>query len=171
MAEETNRESGELQLVIFRLKDQTYGVDIGHVLEIIRAVDITFIPGAPAFVEGVINLRGRVIPIIDLARRLGLDPIETNESTRIIIVDVRGATAGMMVDGVSEVLRLPVSLIQPAPAMVNGVSAEYLRGIALLEDRLIILVDLTRVLHAEEKQALRQMAQAEDDEEAITAAR
>ncbi|MBE3587700.1 MAG: chemotaxis protein CheW [Thermoanaerobacteraceae bacterium] len=149
---------GELQLVVFRLKEQTYGVDIGHVMEIIRAADITAIPGAPSFVEGVINLRGRVIPVIDLARRLGLAPTTVADHTRIVIVEVGGATAGMMVDGVSEVLRLSRESIQPPPAMVAGVSAAYLQGIALVGERLIILLDTTRVFRREEKEALQELA-------------
>jgi purine-binding chemotaxis protein CheW len=149
---------GELQLVVFRLKEQVYGVDINHVLEIIRATGVTAIPGAPAFVEGVINLRGRVIPVIDLARRLGLGTTGRSENTRIIIVEVGGATAGMVVDGVSEVLRLSPDDIQPPPAMVAGVSAAFLQGIALVGERLVILLDVTRIFHREEKEALRELS-------------
>lgn len=149
---------GELQLVVFRLKEQVYGVDINHVLEIIRAAGVTAIPGAPAFVEGVINLRGRVIPVIDLARRLGLGTTGRSENTRIIIVEVGGATAGMVVDGVSEVLRLSPDDIQPPPAMVAGVSAAFLQGIALVGERLVILLDVTRIFHREEKEALRELS-------------
>ncbi|MDQ0285637.1 purine-binding chemotaxis protein CheW [Desulfofundulus luciae] len=156
-------QQGELQLVVFHLKEQTYGVDIGHVLEIIRASDITAIPGAPDFVEGVINLRGRVIPVIDLARRLGLAPINVTGNTRIVIVEVGGTTAGMMVDGVSEVLRLPRESIQPPPAMVAGVSAAYLQGIALVDDRLIILLDTTRIFRREEKEALQELAEQAEE--------
>ncbi|MGB9804268.1 chemotaxis protein CheW [Desulfofundulus sp.] len=148
----------ELQLVVFRLKEQTYGVDISHVLEIIRALDITAIPGTPDFVEGVINLRGRVVPVIDLARRLGLDPVNVTANTRIVIVEVGGTTAGMMVDGVSEVLSLSQESIQPPPPMVAGIAAAYLKGIALLDDRLIILLDTTRIFHREEKEALQELA-------------
>jgi purine-binding chemotaxis protein CheW len=159
-------QQGELQLVVFRLKEQTYGIDIGHVLEIIRATDITAIPGAPAFVEGVINLRGRVIPVIDLAHRLGLAPISISENTRIIIVEVGGATAGMMVDGVSEVLRLSRESIQPPPPMVAGVSAAYLQGIALVDERLIIFLDATRVFRQEEKEALQELARQVEERSA-----
>lgn len=155
----TNNQQEELQLVVFRLNEQTYGVDIGHVLEIIRATDITAIPGAPEFVEGVINLRGRVIPVIDLARRLGLAPISVTGDSRIVIMEVGGATAGMMVDGVSEVLRLCRGSIQPPPAMVAGVSAGYLQGIALVDQRLIVLLDTTRVFRQEEKAVLQELAE------------
>ncbi|WP_078060712.1 chemotaxis protein CheW [Desulfotomaculum copahuensis] len=163
MSDGSNRESAELQLVVFRLKEQAYGADIGQVLEIIRATGITAIPGAPSFVDGVINLRGQVIPVIDTARRLGLPPAVTGEGTRIIIVDVDGITAGLIVDGVSEVLRLPASSVRPAPAAVGGVNAAYLQGIALLEERLIILVDMTRVLQADEKLVLQEIAAAGTD--------
>ncbi|RKO66878.1 chemotaxis protein CheW [Desulfofundulus salinus] len=156
-------QQGELQLVVFRLKEQTYGVDIGHVLEIIRASDITAIPGAPDFVEGVINLRGRVIPVIDLARRLGLAPINVTGNTRIVIVEVGGTTAGMMVDGVSEVLRLSQESVQPPPPMVAGVAATYLQGIAMVDDRLIILLDTTRIFRREEKEALQELAEQAEE--------
>lgn len=145
----------EEQVVVFHLLDQSYGIDIESVLEIIRMESITRVPGAPDFVEGIINLRGRIVPIMDLARWFGMDSSETTESSRIIIVEADGATVGMIVDSVSEVLRFPVSCINPPPSMVGAGDISFVRGIALWDQRMIILLDLSKVLREDERQALQ----------------
>lgn len=144
----------EEQIVVFHLRDQTYGIDIESVLEIIRMESITRVPGTPDFVEGFINLRGRIVPIMDLANWFGLEASETTESSRIIIVEASGATVGMIVDSVSEVLRFPLSCIEPAPPMAGGGNISFIRGIALWDERMIVLLDLTKVLREDEQQAL-----------------
>ncbi|AQS59853.1 chemotaxis protein CheW [Desulforamulus ferrireducens] len=146
----------EEQVVVFQLMEQVYGVDINSVYEIIRMESITKIPRSPHFVEGVINLRGRIIPVIDLGLRFGLGQNERTQDSRIIIVEVSGQTIGMIVDSVQEVLRIPVNTIEPPPPVVNGVDAAYLRGIAILEERLIILLDQNKILLDEEKDQLMQ---------------
>jgi len=137
-------------LVVFQLAQQTYGIDIASVFEIIRMEKITKVPRTPDFVEGVINLRGKIIPVIDLCKRFGLDYTEATNSSRIIIVDVDGNTIGMIVDAVSEVLSVPAESIEPPPSMIHGIDAAYLKGIAILEGRLIILLNLGKIFHDHE---------------------
>lgn len=141
-----NDTAGEMQLVVFDLAAEFYGVDIATVREIIRMQAITRVPGAPSFVEGIINLRGQVIPVVDLRKRLGLNVSEQTDDSRIVWVTINKHDVGVIVDAVTEVLRIPVSAIEPPSAMVAGVDSDYLRGIAKLESRLIILLDLNKVL-------------------------
>lgn len=148
--------SREDQLVVFQLSEQTYGIDIASVYEIIRMETITRVPRTPDFVEGVINLRGRIIPVIDLCKRFSLTYAERTNSSRIIIVDVGGSTIGMIVDAVSEVLRVPVDSIEPPPPMVHGIDAAYLRGIAILDSRLVILLNLEKILYDQERNQLQE---------------
>jgi purine-binding chemotaxis protein CheW len=140
--------SDELQLVSFTIGSEEFGVDILKVQEINRTVEITRVPQAPHYVEGVINLRGKVIPIIDLRKRFGLELKEHDKNTRIVVVDIDGNVMGMIVDSVSEVLRLPANTIEPPPELVTGINAEYIKGVAKLEDRLLIFLDLSRVVES-----------------------
>ncbi|MCL6612874.1 MAG: chemotaxis protein CheW [Peptococcaceae bacterium] len=144
----------EEQVVVFTLRDQVYGMDIGSVLEIIRMESVTRVPGTPDFIEGIINLRGKVIPVMDLCRRFNMPPSKISDSTRVIIAEAGGVTVGMIVDSVSEVLRIPASSIEPPPAIIAGSSIEALRGIALVDEKMIILLDLGKVLYEEEKRQL-----------------
>uniref|UniRef100_A0A7C2HUU1 Chemotaxis protein CheW n=1 Tax=Ammonifex degensii TaxID=42838 RepID=A0A7C2HUU1_9THEO len=146
----------EEQVVVFQLAGQTYGVDIGAVAEIIRMESITRVPRAPAFVEGVLNLRGRIIPVLDLRKRFELPEGERTRENRIIIVEISGMTVGMIVDAVLEVLRIPVESIEPPPAVVDGVDVAYLRGITLKGERMIILLNLEKILCQDEKEALEE---------------
>ncbi|RJQ31002.1 MAG: chemotaxis protein CheW [Peptococcaceae bacterium] len=152
----------EEQVVVFQLFDQVYGVDIALVHEIIRMEVITKIPRTPDFIEGVINLRGRIIPVIDLRRRFGLEKAEKTATSRIIVVEVDRNMIGMVVDAVLEVLRIPRDKIEPPPPMVHGIEAVYLKGIALWSDRLIILFDLGKVLYEREKEQLEPVYQLAD---------
>lgn len=136
----------EEQIVAFELGNEVYGVDIARVQEIIRMTSITRLPRAPEFVEGVINLRGKVIPVVDMKKRFGLEQRERTKASRIVVVDIGEQTIGMIVDGVSEVLRVPGELVEPPSAVVTTVESDYLRGIAKLDERLIILLDLDRAL-------------------------
>jgi purine-binding chemotaxis protein CheW len=144
----------EEQLVVFDVGEEVYGVDIGMVQEIIRMQAITKVPGAPSFVEGIINLRGKIIPVIDLRRRFRLPAGEAKKSSRIVVVEVDGPVIGMVVDAVSEVLRIPADCIEPPSMIVTGADSDYIRGIAKLEDRLIILLQLERILSDEQEEAL-----------------
>lgn len=135
-----------LQLVTFTLGDEEYAVDILKVQEINRMKEITRVPNSPDYVEGVINLRGKVIPVVNLRKKFNLDDKGNDEQSRIMIMDIQGITMGLVVDSVSEVLRVPSSIVEPAPPMASSISAEFLKGIAKLEDRLIILLDMDRLL-------------------------
>ena len=139
-------ELDEKQLVIFDLAAETYGVDIGSVREIIRMQEITQVPRTPNFVEGVINLRGKVIPVIDLRKRFGFKATEATKDTRIVVVDIDGNDIGVVVDAVTEVLRLAADAVEPPTGVITTADSDYLLGIAKLETRLIILLDLQQAL-------------------------
>ena len=143
-----------LQLVTFSIGEEEFGVNILKVQEIIRTMEITKVPRAPDFVEGVINLRGKVIPIIDLRRRFGLAPRGHDKNTRIIVIEINNIIVGFVVDAVSEVLRIPASTVEPPPPMVAGVESDYVSGVGKLQDRLLIMLDLDRLLSSEDMEAL-----------------
>jgi len=137
-------------LATFFLSGEEYGIDVRLVQEIIRVSEITQVPRAPAFIKGVINLRGRIIPVIDLKQKLGLGEVsEAARQSRIVVVKVRDRLVGLLVDGASQVLKVPVASVEAAPEEVVEIDANYLRGVAKLENRLIILMDLTKVLALE----------------------
>ena len=133
-------------IVTFFLSGEEYGVDVRLVQEIIRVVEITQVPRAPDFIKGVINLRGRIIPVIDLKRKLGLGEVAVARQTRVVVIRLRERLVGLLVDGASQVLKVPVSTIEAAPEEVVEIDANYIRGVAKLEKRLIILVDLPKIL-------------------------
>jgi purine-binding chemotaxis protein CheW len=145
------------QVVTFALGNEEYGVDIAQVQEINRMVTITNVPRAPQFMEGVINLRGRLIPIIDLRTRFGMDRSERTKDTRIVVTEIGSRSVGMVVDSVSEVLRIPVEQVEDAPDLVAGVDTEYIRGVGKMGDRLIIMLDLGRVISGSEKTELQKL--------------
>lgn len=143
----------EYQLVVFTIGAEEFGVDISQVREIVRLVQITYLPKAPVFIEGVVNLRGQVLAVIDLAKRLGLDSKERGETTRIIVVEVGENTVGMIVDSVSEVLRLSSDCVDEVPSLVDTeVPEHYIKGVGKLKDRLLVLLDLNKILTPEEFQ-------------------
>ncbi len=146
-----------LQLVTFSIGEEEFGVDILKVQEIIRTMEITKVPRAQDFVEGVINLRGKVIPIIDLRRRFGFSSKEHDKHTRIIVIEINNMIVGFVVDSVSEVLRIPTATVEPPPPVVAGVESEYISGVGKLEDRLLILLDLDKLLSSEDMNTLSQM--------------
>ena len=143
-----------LQLVTFTISQEEFGVDILKVQEIIRTMEITRVPRSPAFVEGVINLRGKVIPIIDLRKRFDMDSRGHDNQTRIIVIELERMIVGFVVDSVSEVLRIPASTVEAPPAVVSGIESEYISGVGKLDDRLLILIDLDKLLSPGEKSAL-----------------
>ena len=151
----SNAADGSLiQLVTFKIAEEEFGVDILKVQEIIRMMPITKVPNAPAFVEGVINLRGKVIPVIDMRKRFGMAVTAHNNETRIEVMDLQGQIVGFVVDAVREVLRIKESTIEPPPAVVAGIGSEYMRGVGKLEDRLLILLDLDKLLTESEMENL-----------------
>jgi purine-binding chemotaxis protein CheW len=143
-----------LQLVTFNLASEEYAVDILKVQEINRMKEITRVPNSPPYVEGVINLRGKVMPVVNLRHKFGLEEVENTEQSRIMIMDIQGITMGLVVDSVSEVLRVPSNIVEPAPPMASNISTEFIRGIAKLEDRLIILLDMDRLIGKPEETAM-----------------
>jgi purine-binding chemotaxis protein CheW len=147
--------SEEEQLVVFELASESYGVDIGAVNTIIRMQSITEIPRSPDFVEGVINLRGSIIPVIDLRKRFGLAVGEATKASRIVVVEASGQMIGMIVDAVAETLRLSQDSIEPPSPIVTSLDSDYVRGVGKLESRLVILLDLDKVLSTKETDALR----------------
>ena len=152
---ETPGQSELLQLVTFRLGGEEYAVNVAQVQEIVRLTTITAVPRSASYVEGVVNLRGRIVPVIDLACRFGLPRRERSKTSRIVITEVGGRTVGMLVDAVSEVLRLASSAIDPTPEMLQeGISADFITGIGKLEGRLLIMLDLPRVLSAQDEAEL-----------------
>ncbi len=135
-----------LQLVSFKIGEEEFGVDILKVQEINRMDQITRVPNAPDYVSGVMNLRGKVIPIIDLRKRFRLPKKDRDKDTRIIVVELRSRVVGFLVDAVNEVLRIPKSVTEPPPPMVAGIGSEYITAVGKLEDRLLILIDLEKIL-------------------------
>ncbi|MEW6516708.1 MAG: chemotaxis protein CheW [candidate division FCPU426 bacterium] len=155
---QTGREvKNEIRLVVFKLGGEEFGAPIHQVHEILRLVEITRVPRAPRFIEGVVNLRGRIIPILDLRRRFDL-PLDTTpeRKQRIMEVEVDEQILGMIVDEVSEVVRLPVDAIEPPPAMVADIAGEYLAGIGKLPGRIIIMLNFDKILSESETHQLEQ---------------
>jgi purine-binding chemotaxis protein CheW len=151
----------EQQLVVFGLGKEEFGIDISRVREIVRLQNITTIPQSMDFVEGIVNLRGQIVPIVDLGKRfLVVERDEEKEADRkIIVVHMEGQNIGILVDGVSEILRVSDESVEPTPPMVtSGMSAEFIRGVAKVKERLIIVLDLDRIFSSEEREMLSQSA-------------
>ncbi len=147
-----------IQLLVFKLGDEEYGVDILQARGIEHLDQgITRVPKAPAFVEGVINLRGEIVPIVDLRKRFGLVVRPIGFDTRVIVVEVENNLVGMVVDAIVEVMRIPSEAIEPAPEITRGVDAYYLAGVAKLERRLIVLLNLEHALSTQEAQEISQV--------------
>jgi len=144
----------EKQLVVFTLAAESYAVDINMVREIIQLQPVTRVPGTPPSVEGVINLRGSVIPIVCLRKRFGLSLAERTKDTRIVVVSCKGSEVGIIVDSVAEVLRIPVDSIEPASNVFSEEHLEHLLGIVKLSGRLVILLDMDQVLSRQEIAAI-----------------
>ncbi len=136
----------EEQLVVFEMAGESYGVDISRVQEINRVEAITTVPEVPEYIKGIINLRGRVTPVIDLRTRFGLPAAEVTARTRVVVVKAQEEWVGVIVDAVSEVLRIPLDSIELPSSMITSTDTSFVRGIAKLHERLVILLDLDRVL-------------------------
>lgn len=145
-----------IQLVSFMLSDEEYGVEVLKVREIIRMPTITKMPNTPHYVEGIINLRGKVIPIISLRKRFGLMEAENSMHTRIMVMDVGGGLTGLIVDAVSEVIRIRSSEIQPPPSMMltGGINQEFITGVYNHAERLLIIMDVEGMFSEDERQTL-----------------
>jgi purine-binding chemotaxis protein CheW len=145
--------ASQLQLVTFEVGSEQFAIDILSVQEINRMMQITRVPQSPDCLEGVINLRGRIIPVVDLRKRFGLAKSDHNTDSRIVVVEVTGRVIGFIVDRVNEVLRVDASIVDAAPAMTVSVERDYIRGVAKLENRLVILLDLSRLFASNELEA------------------
>jgi len=149
-----NSEVREIQVACFRLKDDLYAVDIMRIKEIIRPQKLTPLPQAPPFIDGIINLRGAVIPVVDLRKRFGMPARELTRATRLLIVRLSGQTLGLVVDDVTEVVTIPVTDIKPPPAVSDGLIVNHLLGVCLSGDNLVMLLDIDRLLTTNEVSAL-----------------
>ena len=143
-------ENSVIQLVGFRLDNEDYAIAITKIQEIILMKPVTRIPQVPEFIEGLINLRGSVIPIVNLRKRFALPPRELDDETRIIVVNVHDKTVGCIVDAVTQVMRINRDQVQPPPLGVLAVNQQYLAGLAKLDDRLMIILDIDKLFEAEE---------------------
>lgn len=147
----------DVQIVGFRVGRETFGVPIGLVHEILRVPEITAVPDSPACVEGVINLRGKIVPVVDLRKRFGQPAQSNGKKNRILVAEVEGKLAGLMVDSASEVLKLPLSEIEQPPSALSG-EQNYVSGVGKLNGRLIILLDLKKILRASELRHLGEVS-------------
>ena len=139
-----------LQVVTFEVNGEEFAVDILAVHEINRMMELTRVPQSPPEVVGVINLRGKIIPVVDLRSRFMMPPGEQTDHNRIIVVEIRNRVIGFVVDRVHEVLRVPGSIVDTAPQMVTSIDTDFIRGVGKLNERLLILLDLPKLFHADE---------------------
>jgi len=149
----------ELQLVGFRIGNETFGVRIGAVREIVRVPEITAVPSAPEMIEGVINLRGKIIPVMDLRKRFGQSDIQPDKKNRILVVELEGKLVGLIVNAASEVLKISPSEIEPPGNVFAEGESSYVTGVGKLKGRLIILLDIAKLLHRPEFRRLEEAAE------------
>jgi purine-binding chemotaxis protein CheW len=149
----------ELHIVGFRVGRETFGVPIGLVHEIVRVPDITAVPDSPGYVEGVINLRGKIVSVVDLRKRFGEREIKAHKKNRILVTEVEGKMVGLIVDAASEVLKIPDNEIELPPSVFEEGELNYVTGVGKLHGRLVILIDLSKILQKGELRRLGEMAQ------------
>ncbi len=157
--QEQNKEGAsgeELQLVVFNIGPEEFGMEIMKVQEIIRMTNITKIPQASNYIRGIINLRGKIIAVINLNMIMGMQSKEQDENTRIIVADIDNIVMGFIVDSVSEVIRMPASSIEPAPAIIaSKIGTEFVNGVGKIGDRLLILPDFKRIINVQDLHQFR----------------
>ena len=139
-----------LRWVTFKLGDETYGINVMQVQEVLRMTEIAPVPGAPSYVLGIVNLRGNVVTVIDTRNRFGLPPVEADDATRIVIIETEGHIIGVLVDSVAEVVNLQSSEIETPPNVGNNESARYIQGVYSRDGQILILVDVNKLLTTEE---------------------
>lgn len=147
----------DLQVVGFRIGDETFGVRISTVREIVRVPEITVVPNAPDYIEGVINLRGRIIPVMDLRKRFGAKDVEPNKRNRILVVEVENKVVGLIVNSASEVLKIPPSEVVAPSSMFQEGEMSFVTGVGKLNGRLIILLDTAKIMQRGELRQLEQL--------------
>jgi purine-binding chemotaxis protein CheW len=153
----TTQNGQQLQLVSFTVGEELFAVDILRVQEINRMMSLTKVPQSPPGVEGVINLRGRIIPVLDLRVQFGFPQVEQSDQTRIIVVEIAGNTIGFVVDSVREVMRITSNIVEPSPHMGGSIDSSYVSGVAKLDDQLLILLDLENLLSPESIKSISHM--------------
>src|SRR5215813_12375466 len=149
----------DLQVVGFRIGNETYGVRIAAVREIVRVPEITSVPSAPEAIEGVINLRGKIIPVMDLRKRFGQTEITHDKKNRILVVELENKLVGLIVNAASEVLKIPPSEVEPPGTVFAEGESSYVTGVGKLKGRLIILLDISKLLHRSEFKRLEEVAE------------
>ncbi len=154
MSEDTNQNDPLMQWVTFYLGDEKYGINVMQVQEVLRYSEIAPVPGAPNYVLGIINLRGNVVTVIDTRNRFGLPSKETDDASRVVIIETENHIIGILVDSVAEVVELKASEIETAPNVGNEDSSKYIQGVTSRENELLILVDLNKLLSEDEKAEL-----------------
>ncbi len=160
--DEAKEAVNEVQMVAFILENEEFAVNIHQVREVLKLTKITPLPRSLEFVEGVINLRGEVIPVLDLRKRFGITETKRDEESRIIIVEVNGNDVGLIVDSVTEVIRMPENEIHEAPGNVAGARTDLIKAVGKKDDRLIIILELEKILTSEEQIALEEITLTED---------
>ena len=158
------------QLISFTVGAEEYGLELLRVKEVIRMRQITWLPKAPACVKGIINLRGDVIPIVDLRERFGLQSIEDTAMTRVIVAEVEGRPVGMVVDSASQVVRVPADQFDPPPPMVGRAARGFITGVGKMDGKLIITIDMDRILSTEEMSQIAGSLEATEKEPALSRA-
>lgn len=143
----------EKQMILFELGSEIYGLDVATVHEIIRMQPITKVPRAPLYVEGVINLRGKVIAVVDLGKKFGMEKAERDKNTRIVVINIQDTTLGIIVDAVTEVIRLPADSIEPAGGMITFAHLDYLQGVAKMGEKMVIMLALDKLLTGDSRLA------------------
>lgn len=152
-----NETVAEVQMVVFKLEKEEFAVDIQQVREVLKMTQVTPLPQSAHYIEGVINLRGEVIPVVDLRKRFELPLGERGEQTRIIIVEIQKSNVGLIVDSVTEVLRFSSSAIQPPPTKIAGTRTDLIKGVGKVADRLLIVLNLEKILTTEEAISLEEV--------------
>jgi purine-binding chemotaxis protein CheW len=155
------------QLISFTVGAEEYGLELLRVKEVIRMRQITWLPKAPSCIKGIINLRGDVIPIVDLRDRFGLESVEQTAMTRVIVVEVEGRLIGMVVDSASQVVRVPADQFDPPPPMVGERTEAFITGVGKMDGKLILTIDADRILRADEMNQIATSLEATEEEPAI----
>ncbi len=146
-----------MKVIAFRLKDQEYGVDVNQVNSIERLHGVTKVPKTVDFIKGIINLRGEVTPVINLAERFGMGESESTENSRIIIVNLGQMQAGLIVDSANDVIDIPTDMIEPPPQILHEVHEEFVHGVAKLDNSLLVIVNLNKILGENEIEQLKEI--------------
>lgn len=148
-----------LKVIVFRMNDQRYGVDVQEVLSIEKLQHITEVPQTSEFIKGVINLHGEIMPVIDLKERLSLGETAPEGQSRFLIVSIKAIRVGLMVDEATDVMDISTDTVEPAPDVVNGVNKAFLKGVAKLENSLLILLNLEHILNFDEVNEMKEVVE------------